>query len=96
MTFEDYYWTTYPDEVDDDGLGRGRQPVINVTWGNDNGDNRANSDGCGSKWDDRQTTPVGSFTANAWVLHDMRDNVYEWVQDCWKDSYAGPPGDGSA
>ena len=66
------------------------------SWGNEIGSNRANCDGCGSQWDDRQTAPVGSFEANAFGVHDMHSNVREWVEDCWNGSYEGAPADGSA
>jgi formylglycine-generating enzyme required for sulfatase activity len=123
----------------DERWGRGRRPVINVTW-NDaqqyvawlfkltakpyrllteaeyeyatragttrafpwgdeiklNGQAMANCDGCGSRWDNRQTAPVGSFSPNKFGLYDMVGNVWGWVEDCYTSNYEHAPLDGSA
>jgi formylglycine-generating enzyme required for sulfatase activity len=117
-------------------MGRGKQPVINVTrddaqryvawfsqmtgrtyrllteaeweyaaragsttayyWGDEIGKGNANCNGCGSQWDNKQTSPVGSFEPNPFGLYDMAGNVFQWVQDCYHDSYNGAPTDGLA
>ena len=113
----------------DAGWGRGRRPVINVSWedaqayvrwlsaktgkryrlpseseweyaaragtrtlfhtGETISTDQANYNGC-------QTVPVDTFGANEWGLHDVHGNVWEWTEDCWNNSYAGAPTDGSA
>lgn len=40
--------------------------------------------------------PVAGKRPNAFGLHDLYGNVWEWVEDCFHASYAGLPLDGSA
>jgi formylglycine-generating enzyme required for sulfatase activity len=73
-------------------------------WGSGiklNGQAMANCGDCGSKWDGKQTAPVGSFPPNKFGLYDMVGNVWEWTEDCAhidaaNGDYSGAPTDGSA
>jgi formylglycine-generating enzyme required for sulfatase activity len=126
-----------PRTPDDEGWGRGKRPVINVSWNDSRAyakwlseetgktyrllseaeweyaaragttgpfsfdgpitTDKANYDGdysyAGSpKGEDRgRTVPVDSFQPNPWGLYQVHGNVWEWVEDCWNDSYSDKP-----
>jgi len=43
-----------------------------------------------------QTHPVGLKPANRFGLYDMAGNVWQWTQDCYAESYAAAPNNGTA
>ena len=58
-------------------------------WGDEIGRNRANCRGCRSRWDRRQTAPVGSFAVNGYGLFDTAGNAREWTCSAYAATYGG-------
>ena len=65
-------------------------------WGFQAESGRATCFDCGTRWDNRSTAPVKSFTPNPFGLYDTAGNAMEWVADCYTASYQDAPNDGSA
>lgn len=119
----------------DQGWGRGRWPVINVSWQEakdytdwlsekagkryrlpteSEWEYSARSEGKDDIWagtsdegqlkdyavysgnSQQRTTPVGGKRPNSLGLYDMSGNAWEWVEDCWHESYRKAPEDGTA
>ena len=65
-------------------------------WGDEIGNGNANCDGCGSRWDNKQTAPVGSFKANRFGLYDMQGNIWQWVEDAYSADAMPSAGSGDS
>jgi formylglycine-generating enzyme required for sulfatase activity len=44
----------------------------------------------------QRTIPVDSYQPNPWGLYQVHGNIWEWVEDCLNEGYAGAPTDGTA
>jgi formylglycine-generating enzyme required for sulfatase activity len=76
-----------PTEAEWEFAVRDRGKNIRYPWGNILGKNNANCRTCGSRWDFKSTSPVGSFKPNNLGIFDMSGNVYEWCQDYYSADY---------
>jgi formylglycine-generating enzyme required for sulfatase activity len=68
--------------------------TITTSQANFNGSTGYNGSAAGEFRD--KSIPVASFAPNAFGLHDMHGNLWEWVQDNWHDDYKKAPTDGTA
>jgi formylglycine-generating enzyme required for sulfatase activity len=71
-------------------------------WGTDVSTTDANYDGTKKYLDEptglfrQETLSVNTFDPNPWGFFQVSGNTWDWVEDCYHDSYDGAPKDGSA
>lgn len=83
-----------PTETEWEYAARGGQSTA-YFWGSQASHNQANYKGVKGKDRWKFAAPVGQFPANKFSVQDTSGNMWEWVQDCWHDTYQGAPTDGS-
>jgi formylglycine-generating enzyme required for sulfatase activity len=67
-------------------------------WGSSISTEQANYDGSayggGEKGQYRQkTVPADMFEPNAWGIYQVHGNAFEWLEDCWNETYQYAPSD---
>jgi formylglycine-generating enzyme required for sulfatase activity len=71
-------------------------------WGTKVSTMQANYDGTKKYLDEppglyrQETLSANTFNANPWGFFQVSGNTWDWVQDCYHDSYEGAPKDGAA
>ena len=101
--FCDYYGYRLPTEAEWEYAARGGLSGNRLPWGDTITHSQANyyssssysydispTRGFHPTWNDGiypYTSPVGSFAANGYGLHDMTGNVWEWCADWYSSSY---------
>ena len=68
----------------------------NITTSDANYDGNFSYDGSLKGQYRQATVPVNSFSPNRFGLYNVHGNVWEWNEDCWHETYAAAPADGSA
>ncbi|MES2150713.1 MAG: formylglycine-generating enzyme family protein [Pseudomonadota bacterium] len=63
-------------------------------WGEQMVPGKANCKECGPSWRAEGPADVGSTAPNPFGLYDMNGSVWEWVADCWHNSFKDAPADG--